>query len=153
LQQAINGWTLNGLILVSSGLPYDVLLSSDSQNTDGQWERPNRVPGQSLSVPHQSIQEWFNTAAFADSGLAYGNSSRNPLVSPSTRVVNLAIMKDIQMPFSEAQRLQVRFEAFNALNTPQWATPDANLGDGTFGQVTSTASANRELQLALKYFF
>jgi hypothetical protein len=57
------------------------------------------------------------------------------------------------MPFGEAQRLQLRFEAFNALNTPQWATPDANLGDGTFGQVTSTASANRELQLALKYFF
>jgi hypothetical protein len=151
--QAVNGWTLNGLILLSSGLPYDVLLSSDSQNTDGQWERPNLVPGQKLSTPHRSIQQWFNTAAFVDSGLAYGDSSRNPLVSPSTRVVNLAIMKDIQMPFSEAQRLQMRFEAFNALNTPQWATPDANLGDGTFGQVTSTASANRELQLALKYFF
>ena len=62
-------------------------------------------------------------------------------------------MKDVQMPFSEAQRLQMRFEAFNALNTPQWAAPDANYGDGAFGQIQSTALNNRELQLALKYFF
>jgi hypothetical protein len=47
----------------------------------------------------------------------------------------------------------VRFEAFNAFNTPQWSTPDANLGDGNFGKVTSTSIDNRELQLALKYFF
>ena len=153
LGSAINGWTLNGLIQVASGNPYDVLESSDTQNTDNQWERPNRVAGQKLGVAHRSIDNWFNTAAFSPSVLEFGDSTRNPLVSPATRVVNLAIMKDIQMPFSESQRLQMRFEAFNALNTPQWATPDSNLGDGTFGQVTSTASDNRELQLALKYFF
>ena len=153
LGSAINGWTLNGLVQVASGNPYDVLESSDTQNTDNQWERPNRVAGQKLGVAHRSIDNWFNTAAFSPSVLEFGDSTRNPLVSPATRVVNLAIMKDIQMPFSESQRLQMRFEAFNALNTPQWAPPDSNLGDGTFGQVTSTASDNRELQLALKYFF
>jgi len=144
---------LNGLVLLASGNPYDVLLGSDSQNTDGQTERPNRVLGEQLAASKQSINEWFNTGAFETSGFAYGNSPRNPLVSPSTRVVNLAVMKDVQMPFNESQRLQIRFEAFNAFNTPQWSTPDANLGDDTFGQITSTASANRELQLALKYFF
>ena len=153
VDHVINGWTLNGLIQVASGNPYDILEASDTQNTDGQWERPNLVPGEKLSIPHQSINEWFNTAAFSPSVFEYGNSSRNPLVSPATRVVNLAIMKDIQMPFSEAQRLQIRFEAFNALNTPQWSIPDANFGDDTFGQVTSTALNNRELQLAAKYFF
>ena len=153
LNQVVNGWTLNGLIVLASGNPYDVLLASDAQNTDGQWERPNRVAGQSLSVPNRSINNWFNTGAFVTSGLAYGDSTRNPLVSPSTRVVNAAVMKDFQMPWAESQRLQVRFEAFNALNTPQWSTPDSNLGDGTFGQVTSTAAPNRELQLAAKYFF
>ena len=153
MNQVVNGWTLNGLIQLASGNPYDVLESSDTQNTDNQWERPNRVAGQALSVPNRSINNWFNTAAFAPSVLQFGSSTRNPLVSPATRIVNFSVMRDIQMPFSEAQRLQVRFEAFNALNTPQWSTPDANLGDGTFGQITSTASANRELQLALKYFF
>lgn len=153
LGEVVNGWTLNGLIVLASGNPYDVLESSDTQNTDNQWERPNRVAGQGLSVSNRNINNWFNTAAFAPSVLEFGDSTRNPLVSPATRVVNLAVMKDLQMPFSEQQRLQIRFEAFNAFNTPQWSQPDANLGDGTFGQITSTASPNRELQLALKYFF
>jgi hypothetical protein len=153
MNQVVNGWTLNGLILLASGNPYDVLESSDTQNTDNQWERPNRVANQALNVSSRSINNWFNTAAFTPSILQFGTSTRNPLVSPATRIVNFAVMRDIQMPFSESQRLQVRFEAFNAFNTPQWSTPDANLGDGTFGQITSTASASRELQLALKYFF
>ncbi|WP_446742849.1 TonB-dependent receptor domain-containing protein [Silvibacterium acidisoli] len=149
----INGWTLDGLIQVASGNPYDIEEASDTQNTDGMWERPNVVPGQKLTVDHRSIDNWFNTAAFTPSIYEYGDSHRNPLVSPATRVLNLSIMKELKMPFDEKQSLQVRFEAFNAFNTPQWSTPDANLGDGNFGKVTSTAIDNRELQLALKYFF
>jgi outer membrane receptor protein involved in Fe transport len=148
-----NGWALNGLVQLASGNPYDVLQSSDGQNTDNQWERPDRAPGSTLSVAHRTIDNWFNTNAFTLSTLNFGTSTRNPLVSPATDVVNLAVMKNFAMPFSEAQQLQMRFEAFNAFNTPQWSTPDSNLGDGTFGQITSTRSDNRELQLAIKYIF
>ena len=148
-----NGWALNGLVQLASGNPYDVLQSTDGQNTDNQWERPNRVPGSKLSVENRSIDQWFNTAAFTESTLNFGTSKRNPLVSPTTKVVNLAVMKNFAMPFNEVHQLQIRFEAFNAFNTPQWSTPDANLGDSTFGQITSTKSNNRELQLAAKYFF
>jgi len=148
-----NGWALNGLVQLASGNPYDVLQSTDGQNTDNQWQRPNRVPGSKLSVENRSIDQWFNTAAFTESTLTFGTSKRNPLVSPTTKVVNLAMMKNFAMPFNEIHQLQIRFEAFNAFNTPQWSTPDANLGDSTFGQITSTKSNNRELQLAVKYFF
>ncbi|NUQ29016.1 MAG: TonB-dependent receptor [Acidobacteriaceae bacterium] len=148
-----DGWALNGLVQLASGNPYDVLQSSDGQNTDNQWQRPDRVPGSTLSVAHRSIDNWFNTDAFTLSTLHYGTSTRNPLVSPATDVVNLAVMKNVAMPFNEAHQLQIRFEAFNAFNTPQWSTPDSNLGDSTFGQVTSTRLNNRELQLAIKYLF
>jgi len=48
----------------------------------------------------------------------------------------------------------MRFESLQrAQHTPVRPQPDANLGDGTFGQVTSTQINNRELQLAAKYFF
>lgn len=149
----LNGWALNGLIQLASGNPYDVQQGIDGQNTDNQWERPDRVPGSKLSVDHQSIDRWFNTDAFTLSTLNFGTSTRNPLVSPATRVVNLAAMKSFQMPYKESHELQFRFEAFNAFNTPQWSTPDSTFGDDTFGQITSTKSSNRELQLAVKYIF
>jgi len=149
----VNGWALNGLVQLASGNPYDILQSSDGQNTDNQWERPNRVPGSKLTVANRSIDNWFNTDAFTLSTVTFGTSTRNPLVSPATDVVNLATMKNFAMPFNESHQLQIRFEAFNAFNTPQWSTPDANLGDGAFGQVTSTRLNNRELQLAVKYLF
>jgi hypothetical protein len=147
------GWGLSGLMQFASGVPFDVEESTDSQNTDGQWERPLLVPGQKLKVSNPSKSRWFNTDAFAPSTFVYGNSPRNPLNQAATKTLNFSLTRTFAMPFAESQRLEMRFEAFNALNTPQFAAPDANLGDGTFGQVTSTQINNRELQLAAKYFF
>jgi outer membrane receptor protein involved in Fe transport len=153
VKSVTGGWGFSGLWLFASGIPFDVEESIDSQNTDGIWERPLLVPGQKLTVPNRSKNEWFNTNAFAPSTYVYGNSPRNPLNQAGTKVLNLTVTRSFKMPFAESQHLEMRFEAFNALNTPQYAAPDANLGDGTFGQVTSTQINNRELQLAAKYFF
>ena len=153
VKSVTGGWGFSGLMLFASGIPFDVEESTDSQNTDGIWERPSLVPGQKLTVPNRSKNQWFNTNAFAPSTYVYGNSPRNPLNQAGTKVLNLTVTRTFKMPFAESQRLEMRFEAFNALNTPQYAAPDANLGDGTFGQVTSTQIDNRELQLAAKYFF
>ena len=57
------------------------------------------------------------------------------------------------MTYHEGHSLQFRVELFNAFNTPQFTNPDANLGDGSFGQITNTNLPNREVQLALKYIF
>jgi hypothetical protein len=57
------------------------------------------------------------------------------------------------MFYNEHHTVQFRAEAFNALNKPQFGNPDQYLGDGAFGQVTSTKLPNRELQFALKYMF
>ncbi len=83
----------------------------------------------------------------------YGNSPRDPVVGPGTHAVNLTLMRTFRMPWSEAHSLEFRAEAFNAFNTPQFSNPDQYLGDSAFGQVTSTKLDNREIQLALKYFF
>jgi hypothetical protein len=56
------------------------------------------------------------------------------------------------MPW-EGQSLMIRFEAFNALNEPQFASPGATFGSSSFGIVSSTSQDNRDLQLAAKYFF
>jgi len=149
----IGGWAVEGIVAVASGSPFDVLQSFDGQNNDGLWERPNLVSGRQLSVANQDPANWFNTGAFAGSIYQYGNSPRNPLVGATTKNLNLSLRKNFKMPYSEAQSLEFRVEAFNAFNTPQFSNPDSSLGDGSFGRVTSTKNDNRLLQLALKYYF
>ena len=150
----INGWTLNGLISLASGTPVNITQSTDAQNVDNPWQRPSIVPGVNPYVTNKSaINGWFNKNAFVSSGLAFGTTPRNYLRGTGTKTVNLSVMKNFAMPYAESHNLQVRFEAFNALNTPQFSNPNASFGAASFGQISSTKINNRELQLAVKYLF
>jgi hypothetical protein len=75
------------------------------------------------------------------------------LVGTGVKTVNVSAMKNFVMPYADTHNLQVRFEAFNALNTPQFSNPGASFGASSFGQISSTKINNRELQLAVKYLF
>jgi hypothetical protein len=150
----INGWTLNGLVALGSGNPVNVTQATDSENVDNPWQRPSLVPGVRPYVSNKSAQNgWYNKNAFVLSGYAFGTTPRNYLVGPGVKTVNVSVMKDFVMPYAETHNLQVRFEAFNALNTPQFSNPGASFGPSSFGQITSTKINNRELQLAVKYLF
>jgi outer membrane receptor protein involved in Fe transport len=153
LNVAFAGWAIDGILTLASGQPFNITQSFDGQNNDGLWERPNLVPGQSLSVPNQGPSAWFNTSAFTGSILQYGNSPRNPFVGPGTHVINTTLRKAFPMPFGEGQRLEFRAETFNTTNTPVFSNPVASLGTSTFGRITSTRLDNRQIQLALKYYF
>jgi hypothetical protein len=50
------------------------------------------------------------------------------------------------------QRLQFRWEVFNAFNTVNWNNPNGTLGNTNFG-VISGAQPARQMQLSLKYLF
>jgi hypothetical protein len=55
--------------------------------------------------------------------------------------------------FSESKLLEVRFESFNVGNHPTFAAPNATIGTGSAGKVTSTLNSNRIFQAALKFSF
>ncbi len=149
----LGGWQAGGILTFSSGLPFNVLQSGDSENNDGIWERPNLVPGQSAAVSNQTPNQWFNTAAFSRAVFMYGNSPRNPLVGPGINTWDLSASKSFKMPRLETHSLLFRAEFFNAFNTPQFANPGGTLGNGTFGRITGTSVPNRQIQFALKYIF
>ena len=67
------------------------------------------------------------------------------------RKLDLSLTKNIRI--HESHSLQFRFDAFNALNHPNWNVPATDARNAaTFGVVTS-AKTMRELQFALKYMF
>jgi hypothetical protein len=71
-----------------------------------------------------------------------------------TDTSNLSVSKSLALSkIREGMSLQYRLEAFNALNHPQFASPNMLLNSGAFGVVTSQANAARQLQMALRLSF
>jgi hypothetical protein len=70
LRGVLNG-CVSPIMSVHSGIPFTVTSGSD-YNLDGISgnDRPNRIPGVTLSVAHLNrtaeVGEWFNTKAFCD---------------------------------------------------------------------------------------
>jgi hypothetical protein len=156
LNYIIGNWQLNGILTLTSGLPYNVFISSDIPNV-GNFAafsgnvRANQVGDPNL--PNPSPSEWFNPAAFAPPApFTFGNSGRNSLRADWFKNLDLSLFKDF--PFNEKRSLQFRAEAFNVTNTPTWGIPVNDLNNpAQFGSITSTRSTERQLQLSLKLYF
>ena len=143
------GWMLQGIVVLTTGIPFDITNSAARSNTGG-GDRPN-VVGDPTTGFHQSIYQWFNTAAFASQPLyTYGNLGRNVLHMPGRKSLDLAIHREF-IP-RERLSLQFRAEAFNVTNTPPFGAPGGSFGSATFG-VISSAGLGRNVQLALKLLF
>jgi hypothetical protein len=79
--------------------------------------------------------------------------SRNTLRGPGFVNFDTSLSKSFTMPWSEAHKLQFRWESYNAFNHTNFADPSADINAGTFGQITSQAGSNRVMQFALRYDF
>ena len=148
----LNGWGVNSIFQFLAGSPLFFTQSADGENNGNNFEYPDLVPGQPLTVPNRTIGEWFNTAAFTEAIGHYGNTPRNPLVGPSNNPLTLAVSRSFPMPFRTAasgiSRGGLQCPQYSAVGSP-WVTQ----GSSTFGMITATNIDNRELQLVGKYFF
>jgi hypothetical protein len=157
---AVQGWQLNAILNYSDGTPFSVSAGSNTLY-NGATSRANLLPGfgnGSLPSNKRSVNEWFNTAAFANPGAQqWGNSGPNILQGPGTKDVDFSVFRDINLTESKGV-LQLRGEFFNLFNTPQFNNPNATVGGG-FGTITSAGSPvtlqriSREIQLAAKITF
>lgn len=142
-------WGVNAIVVLSTGIPFDITNSAARSNTGGS-DRPN-VVGDPTSGFQQSVYRWFNTAAFTAQPLyTYGNLGRNVLHAPGRKSLDLAIHREFSI--REGMRLQFRAEGFNVTNTAPFAFPGAAFGSPTFG-VISSAGLPRNIQMALKLLF
>ena len=146
----IGGWQLQGIMLFRSGVPYTVTMSRDVANTGVGGQRPNRIGSGKSDSP--TLAQWFNPADFvAAPNFTYGNAGLRILPTDIIRTIDFSLFKQFQI--SERARLQFRFEAFNLPNTPSFAAPNSTLDTSTVGRVTSTSTAPRQMQVAMKFNF
>ena len=134
-------------------------LHFDNQNDGqrGQNQRPNVIRDPQPSGFSGTQTKWFDTAAFAiPAPYTYGNLGRNTLYGPALQTWDFGLFKNISV--TEKTRLQFRAELFNAFNNVNFSNPNSSIGaQGAatpgFGQISSTATPQRQIQFGLKYLF
>ncbi|NYF78879.1 TonB-dependent receptor [Granulicella arctica] len=155
VDSVIGGWKLTTIVRLSSGMPLQFTADNALANYNYMVTRPNVTSVGDLKLQKRTIGEWFNTAALSSAGTtSLGNVPRfvsNVRRSP-TRDADMALEKNF--PLYRETRLQIRAEAYNVSNTPQYAAPDTHLGDGNIGQITGTTNVGpRTLQLGARIDF
>ncbi|HEY1945576.1 MAG TPA: TonB-dependent receptor [Bryobacteraceae bacterium] len=151
----IGGWQINGVTTIQTGQPFTVNTSFDQSNTNSAAPRPNSTGvNPALSSAQQSVQEWFNIAAFAlPSGYAFGNLGRNTLIGPGLVNFDFAGFKNFSVSGEGKRIIQFRSEFYNIANHPQLATPNRLFGAAGFGSITSVVNSSRDIQMGLKFIW
>jgi hypothetical protein len=133
------GWTLDGLLRARTGFPINVL--DEEQYMGISFEnvfRPNYVGGQPLwtADPNLPGGRALNPAAFVAAPLnVQGNFGRNGITGFGMNQLDLSVRHE--WVFTEHRAIQVRVEAFNALNHANFADPIPYLSSPLFGQSSS----------------
>src|SRR5712671_1799300 len=84
--QIFGGWELSSIIAARTGLPVNITMSRKSGDLpDGNTsnQRPDLVPGVSIYAVNQTINNWFNPAAFSlPAKGTWGNEGRYTAFGP-----------------------------------------------------------------------
>jgi hypothetical protein len=164
LNMAIGGWQLGGTFIHQTGAVATPLYGADNSNIAppfGNFDRPNQT-GISPFMPcnTHTRDNCANKAAYAQAGVVvsganigglFGNATRGSFHGPGFTNLDASLHKDFAMPYNEKHKLAIRYEVFNALNHPNWSTPNITYTSSSFGQ--SGAGGMRTMQLAAKYQF
>jgi len=188
-KRLVKGWSLYPIFSWRTGFPLSInseLIDSFSPSDpgpsgagDGYLANANYAPGFSkISILDPKKQAscnnsntgltdtgnlYFNCAAFAAipdvPGSGYGNTGRDFFRGPGRTNLDLALAKTTAI--TERMNIEFRVETFNVFNHAQFANPDTNIDDATFGQITSTTlgggitalQTQRIVQLAARLSF
>ncbi len=174
----IGGWQIGGTFTHQTGQVVTPQYGADNSGLGGlfgNFDRPN-VTGISPYMPcnTMTVDSCATKAAYSQPGIIvtlitkdpvtglgvptvtnigglWGNATRGSVHGPGFTNLDASLHKNFAMPYNEKHQLSIRFEAFNALNHPNWGTPNITYTSSSFGQVG--AGGMRQLQLAAKYSF
>lgn len=145
--------------LVGTPTIVNTLITSGKNAGRIQWFPANSACDPRIGCPAGSI--FAIPVAFVGGANVYhfGNLRRNQILGPDFHDVDLSISKTT--PITERVRAEVRLEAFDLLNHPNFGNPDltAQANSTTFGVISGTrfptgdSGSSRQLQLALKLTF
>ena len=153
------GIQLSGVSAFRTGTPFTLYIGSDSPgfgNVDGSGgDRPNlldpsilgRTIGHPDTAPQIISRDKF---AYLSPAAQQGSLGRNVMRKAKIANWNLALQKSWRLHAPRETTLQLRGEAYNGLNTPQFDEPQRNLSSPAFGKITNTLNDGRVFQIGLR---
>jgi outer membrane receptor protein involved in Fe transport len=144
----VNGWEISGTASWQTGFPFSLFSGADNSMSGIFGDRANlAVPSIQQAIlgsgrSHAAeVAEWFNTSAFVQNPPGtFGDTAKNILRGPRYFDADLAAVKNTKI--NERLSLEFRGEFFNAFNNVNFARPDGNLLDSTYGEITGMAGAS-----------
>ena len=107
--------------------------------------------GAPIQLADPTIDQFFNTSAFAiPPPGSFGNSGRNIIIGPGSRMLNAQFARDVRLGGTRA--LTIQLNATNLLNMVNYGAFDTTVNSPTFGQVLSVRPM-RSMQLNLRFRF
>jgi hypothetical protein len=157
LDAIAGGWRLTAINTMSSGRPVNLTYTPTTQQSvsTSPTYRPNVIGD--IYAADRTIAQWFNPANVVvptSVSQPFGDAERNSAIGPNYFTLDLGLHKSF--PVVGSSRLEVRVEAFNALNRTNFGAPNGNRSSTGFGTITSTAVAGapgRQVQLGVKFDF
>ena len=165
VQTVFGGWEFAGIIQASSGISITPNIGATGLRdfraatafpagvtgfgTAVANQRPLRVEGQPCTIEDQNGTRFINPAAFTVVGYKIGETSpgKSTCLGPSFRNVDFSIYKNFAPSwlknsfFGEQARIQIRFEMFNALNSPQFRGDGGAMARQFFGGLVACGNA------------
>jgi Carboxypeptidase regulatory-like domain/TonB dependent receptor len=153
----VGGWSLQSIATAQDGQPFTVPCSTTT--AAGLGCNALRVAGQNPYAGPHNASQFLNPAAFANpsataTGIAALGGLPTQVSGPAYRKLDVSLFR--QIPLVEGTLLELRAEAFDITNTPNFSNP-ASLNfttPSTFATITSTRDTlSRQLQFAAKLYW
>ena len=158
LDEVVGGWQISSIWRYSTPLPSAV--QGDLAYNSNYWLSSLAVVNTPTSSGGVHIDRNGIPSVFGNTSVS-NNFQDQPPEGAGTRAavrlapifnVDMALTKDFELPW-EHQRLQLRAEAFNSFNHPNFTNPSLSLqSPQTFGEFQGTMDP-RSMQFALRYQF
>lgn len=168
VNRLLDGWSIGAIYTYQSGTVFSVANPADTVGTGGGVISFADL-GSSFTLldPQANDRQAFNADAFSafscganfdntevcgPNGFRRGTAGRNQFrLNNPINNVDFVLVKKTRI-FNERNLLELRIEAFNALNTTQFTTANLNLSSNSFGKYTQTREA-RIIQLGARLTF
>jgi len=146
-------WQTTGIFSTQTGTPISIGPACTFSGATGYGCYANRLKDGNLPGGQQSMDRWFDTAAYASpTQYSFGNGSRTEPNLRNPGAISFDSVMSRWQPIHERMRMQFRAELYNLLNHPNLGAPSTGITSSTYGQITSK-SGNRTVTMALRLEF